>query len=481
MITAIVFAFAGIVLIGVLGFLGRRRPAVEITEWTVGNRRFGALTMWFLQAGEIFTTFTFLGMAGLAFSGGVAATYALPYVPIGYLLVFFLARRLIRMGKERGYLTQGDFLTDRYSSRTLGTLAAVLGVVFVLPYLQLQITGLGLIVKLVTGDATSSTLSMVIGCLLVIAFVLWSGLRGVATTAYFKDAIMLIVLVAIVIMVPMHFHGGLTGIFAEVQKLHPTALVLHTGTNDQTWYFTSMLVSAIGVAFITLPHQWPALMSAHSAKVVRRNFVWIPLYEILLIGPMLIGFGALLVLSKGTNSNAVLLTLTKQLLPSWALGLIVVAGIATAMVPAAGILIGISSLVARNIARVRTERGQVQVNHVTVVVACGLALLLGIFRPNLLANLLLLTYSGTVQLAPGNGLAFLRRVPVGKVPVLLGLIAGEIVVIWLTFGAPTMFGTFNVGLVGLAVNIVVLAIAAGVERITGRAPAEDKVPEVAAA
>src|SRR2546430_14077580 len=123
MTITIVFAFAGIGLIGLLGFLGRRRPALEITEWTVGGRRFGALSMWFLQAGEIFTTFTFLGMAGLAFTGGVAATYALPYVPIGYLLVFFLARRLWTWGRERGYLTQGDFLEGRYNSRLLGTLA----------------------------------------------------------------------------------------------------------------------------------------------------------------------------------------------------------------------------------------------------------------------------------------------------------------------------------------------------------------------
>jgi SSS family solute:Na+ symporter len=185
---------------------------------------------------------------------------------------------------------------------------------------------------------------------------------------------------------------------------------------------------------------------------------------------MVVGFTAILVLSKSTSSNGVLLTLSKSLLPPWALGLIVVAGIATAMVPAAGILIGISSLVARNIARVSTDRGQVRVNHVTVVVACGLALLLGIFRPNLLANLLLLTYSGTVQLAPGNGLAFLKKVPVGKIPVLAGLIVGEIVVIYLTFWAPTMFGTFNVGLVGLAANLIVLAIAAVVERVVVKAP-----------
>ena len=467
------FTLAGIVLIGVLGFVGRRRPAADLAEWTVGGRKFGALTMWFLQAGEVFTTFTFLGMAGLAFSGGVAAMYALPYVPIAYVVLFFLSKRLWTLGKERGYLTQGDFLEDRYSSRTLGTLSAVLGVVFVLPYLQLQITGLGLIVRLVTGDTASGTLSMVAGSVLVVAFVLWAGLRGVAATSYFKDGIMLVALVVLLIAVPTHFAGGIPAVFHKIEQLHPEKLIIHSGPNDHVWFITSMVVSAIGVALMTLPHSWPALMAARDPKVLRRNYTWMPVYELCLLLPMIIGFAAILVVPKGSDPNGVLLTLSKDALPGWVTGIIVVAATATAMVPAAGILIGISSLVARNIARVRGERRQFWINHGTVVLASTLALVLGIFRPDLLANLLLLTYSGSVQLAPANLLGFLRRVPVGKGPVLAGLIAGEIVVLWLTFMDKDLVGHINVGLVGLGANLLVLGLGVLVERAARAVPVKE--------
>ena len=469
MTVTLVFTFAGIVLIGVLGFVGRRGPVADLSEWTVGGRRFGSVTMWFLQAGEVFTTFTFLGMAGLAFSGGVAAMYALPYIPIGYVVLFFLAKRLWTLGKERGYLTQGDFLEDRYASKTLGTVSAVLGVLFVLPYLQLQITGLGLIVKLVTGDAASSTLSMIIGCVGVVAFVLWAGLRGVATTAYFKDAIMLIVLLVLLIAIPTYFAGGLGAMFEKVAQLHPEKLIVHAGANDQTWFVTSMLVSAIGVGLMTLPHAWPAVMSARDPLVLRRNYTWMPIYEMCILLQMIVGFAAIIVLPKDANSNGVLLTLSKEALPQWMTGLVVVAAISTAMVPAAGILIGISSLVARNIVRVRDQRLQFWVNHGTVVAACGLALVLGIVRPDLLANLLLLTYAGSAQLAPANAFGFMKKVPVGKGPILAGLVVGELVVVWLTFvdtSAP--FGTFNVGLIGLAANLVVIGVGVLAERLVGR-------------
>ena len=467
------FTLVGIVLIGVLGFVGRRKPVADLAEWTVGGRRFGALTMWFLQAGEVFTTFTFLGMAGLAFSGGVAAMYALPYVPIAYVVLFFLAKRLWTMGRDRGYLTQGDFLEDRYSSRTLGTLSAVLGVIFVLPYLQLQITGLGLIVRLVTGDSASGTLSMVTGSVLIVAFVLWAGLRGVAATSYFKDGIMLVALVVLIIAVPTHFAGGIPAVFHKIEQLHPEKLIVHSGANDHVWFVTSMLVSAIGVGLMTLPHSWPALMSARDPKVLRRNYAWMPVYELCLLLPMVIGFAAILVVPKGSDPNGVLLTLSKDALPGWVTGIVVVAATATAMVPAAGILIGISSLVARNIVRVRSGRKQFWINHGTVVLASTLALVLGIFRPDLLANLLLLTYSGSVQLAPANLLGFLRRVPVGKGPVLAGLVAGELVVIWLTFVDTHLVGTVNVGLVGLGANVVVLALAVVVERLAVSASSEE--------
>jgi len=471
--TIVVMTFTGIVLIGVLGFVGRRKPAADLAEWAVGGRRFGALSMWFLQAGEVFTTFTFLGMAGLAFSGGVAALYALPYVPIGYMVLFFLAKRLWSLGKERGYLTQGDYLEDRYDSKLLGTVAAVLGVVFVLPYLQLQITGLGLIVQLVTGDSSSGTLSMIIGCALVVAFVLWAGLHGVAMTSYFKDVIMLIVLAVLLVAVPAHFTGGVTAMFHRIDELHPEMLTIHAGSADHVWFTTSMLVSAIGVGLMCLPHAWPAVMSARDPKVLRRNYTWMPLYELCLLMPIIVGFAAVLVLKPGASANGILLTLSKQVLPTWATGLVVVAAIATAMVPAAGILIGISSLVARNIARVRGERTQFWINHGTVVAACGLSLLLAIFRPDLLANLLLLTYSGTVQLAPAIALGFLARRPVGKVPVLAGLFVGELVVIWLTFWAKGLTGNVNAGLVGLGANLVVLVLAAPAERLLARGAAPE--------
>jgi solute:Na+ symporter, SSS family len=454
----------GIVVIAVFGFLGRRAPVASLSDWVVGGRKFGAVTMWFLQAGEVFTTFTFLGMAGLAFTGGVASFYALPYIPLAYLGLYFLGPLIWRRGRERGHLTQSDFLADFYDSRLLGTVTAVFGVIFLLPYLQLQITGLGLAVQLATGDKTSSHISMVIAFALVVAFVLFAGIHGVATTSYFKDALMIIVLIVLVIVIPLHFTGGIGGTFDRLMAVRPEMLRVHPGSYDSAWFFTSMLSSTLGVLFMTLPHQWPALLSAGSAKALRRNYMYLPIYSVALALPMVIGFTALVVLSPKTNSNGVLLTLTNQAFPPWFVGVVVVATAATAMVPAAGLIVGMSSVIARNIARVRDERTRFRVNQVAVVVVTVLALVLGLARPDLLANLLLLTYSGLDQFVPAIGLALLTRRLVDAGWVLAGLLLGEIVVIWLTFAPLPAFGHVNVGLIGLVPNLVVVAIGIAVRQ-----------------
>jgi solute:Na+ symporter, SSS family len=458
--TALAVCVSGMVLIGVLGFLGRTGRYTDLAEWTVAGRNFGAFTVWFLQAGETFTTFTFLAVAGLAFTGGAAATYAIPYLPLAFVALYFVAPVVWRLGKRHGYLTQADFFSERYASPLFGKIVAVLGVVFLLPYLQLQITGLGLIVRLVTGNASSGVFSMVLATGLVVAFVLWSGIRGVANTAYLKDALMVIVLVVLLIVVPLHYAGGIEHVFATTRTVDPAMLTVHAGKFSELWWLSSVLVSAVANACMTVPHQWPGVLSARNERALRLNAVFLPVYQIAIMIPIIIGFTGLLVLSKTVDSNGVLLTLTAGALPGWAVGVVAVAAVASAMVPSAAMCIGMSTLVARNLVRPRRQRGAVLVNHTVVVVTAGLALVLGILRPDLLANLLLLTFSGLVQFAPGLVAALGDRRLLSKGPAILGLLAGEVVVVWLTFN-DVSFWQVNPGIIGLACNIV-LAVGAQV-------------------
>ncbi|MFE4417021.1 hypothetical protein [Streptomyces sp. NPDC056817] len=244
---------------------------------------------------------------------------------------------------------------------------------------------------------------------------------------------------------------------AQLRDHHSELLSVPAGgAHGQVWFFTAMLTSLFSVLFLTMPQSWPPVLAADSERALRKNSIWIPVYGATQAIPMIVGFTALTALGGAASAagNGVLLQLASGAMPDWLLGVIAVAAAATAMVPSAGIVLGMSTLVARNVLRPRSARSGLLVNHGTVVVAVALALVLGITRPDALANLLLLTYSGLGQMAPATAAALTRRPLLRSWSAGAGIVAGEAVLIWLTFGG-SYHGAISTGLISLAVNVVV--------------------------
>lgn len=73
-----------------LGIRARKGKNMDLEQWTVGGRGFGTMFVFLLMAGEIYTTFTFLGGSGWAYGKGgppfiLSRTAALPtFCHIGF-------------------------------------------------------------------------------------------------------------------------------------------------------------------------------------------------------------------------------------------------------------------------------------------------------------------------------------------------------------------------------------------------------------
>jgi hypothetical protein len=63
---AMILAIVG--LGAIIGFLAGVRGKMNLEQWTVGGRGFGTVLMFLLMAGEVYTTFSFLGASGWAYS-----------------------------------------------------------------------------------------------------------------------------------------------------------------------------------------------------------------------------------------------------------------------------------------------------------------------------------------------------------------------------------------------------------------------------
>src|SRR3984893_10358302 len=119
----------GIVGLGAsIGFLAGVRRKMNLEQWTVGGRGFGTVLMWLLMAGEIYTTFSFLGACGWAYSRGGPALYILAYITLAYVVSFFILPPIWELGHDHGLQTQSDFFLTQYRSKYLAAFVSVVGV-----------------------------------------------------------------------------------------------------------------------------------------------------------------------------------------------------------------------------------------------------------------------------------------------------------------------------------------------------------------
>ena len=468
---ALSIIFAIVALGAGIGFLAGVRRKMDLEQWTVGGRGFGPVLIYLLMAGEVYTTFSFLGASGWAYSRGGPSLYILAYITLVYVVSFFLAPELWEIARRHGLQTQPDFFNLRYGNKYLTALVSLAGVAFLIPYFQLQLTGLGIIVSIASFDGIGRTAAMVISVVILTSFVLTGGVRAVAWVSILKDLLMVLAALAVGISIPYVHFGGIGPMFAALAKAHPAHLTMPGATKNlgHTWYITTVLLTAMGGYM--WPHVFGASLSAKSGDTLRRNAVIMPLYTITLAFVFFAGFTAVLVAPGLANGDLSLLTVARESFPAWFLGVIGGAGALTAMVPASILVLTAATLFAKNLCRPifapsLTDSEVGRLARMMVVVLSLISLYLAIYSSSTLVSLLLVGYAGVTQFFPGVvlGLYWKRA---STVAVSAGLIAGLSVVALLMLSDQDPFHGWSAGFVALCVNFLVtvsLSLAPGLNK-----------------
>jgi solute:Na+ symporter, SSS family len=440
-----------------------RRISMSPQDYIVGGRGFGAVFLWVLLAGEIYTSFTFLGAAGWTYSFGAPAFYIMAYGTCGYIFYYFLFPWMWRMGKEHGLLTQPDLFAQRYGSRALTVLVSIVGVVAIIPYITLQLSALQIFLTVAGHGVVDPVVGAVLAFLLIIAFVFVTGLRGTAWASIVKDALVLGALIFVGLAIPLHFFGSPATLFDQVLRAHPERLILGgpTAPKGSLWFVSTVFLTGLG--FFAGPHSAAAIFSAKDENVLRRNAMFLPVYQLIMLLVFFAGFSALLVVPglKGPAADQSFLAVITRYYPAWVLGFVAGAGALCALVPSTALLLSSASIVAKNIAGdllgVGTEdRARVLVTRV-MVVALGLgALGVWLAYRGTLVDLLLLTYNGLSQFMPAYFFGcFWKRTSTAGVTA--GIVTGLAVALYLAASGIAPYG-INAGFIGLVANVVVLVV-----------------------
>jgi len=457
---------------------------MNLEQWAVAGRSFGTVFVFVLAAGEIYTTFTFLGGAGYSYGKGAAAYYILAYGTLAYVLSYWLLPPIWRYARDRQLISEPDFLAAKYGSPALGVLAAVVGIVALIPYLVLQLKGLGIIVTTASYAAVPAKAGVWIGAVVVTSYVFVSGVHGSAWTAVVKDVLVLAVVVFLGLYLPFHYYGGIGEMFAEIERARPGFLALPATGFSPTWLVSTVALSGLG--FYMWPHAFAAALTARSGDSLRRNAFILPLYQLILLFVFFVGFAAVLKVPglQGGDIDLALFKISINTFDPWFVGVIGAAGVLTALVPGSMIVMTAATLIANNV--YRSLRPQCDDAHIAMVAkACtplvmAVAVYFTLGGSETIVSLLLMGYAFVTQLFPVVVASLLANNPVTRSAAFASIIAGEAAVAWMSLTNTSIAGLLpflpaalkdlNVGIVALIVNVTTLVVVTVITRRTAAAP-----------
>ena len=250
------------------------------------------------------------------------------------------------MCHRHGYVTFADFVGGRYGNRWLTVAIAATGVLALMPYIALQLVGIRVVIAAL---GVQGEWPLAVAFVVLAAYTYSSGLRAPAVIAIVKDVMLYVMVIAAVVILPIRLGG-----YARVFQMANEALAKHTPAASvmlRPSQFLAYSTLAVGsfIALMLYPHTATAVLSAGSARTVRRNAAMLPAYSFLLGLIALLGYVALAsgIAAKSPNEAVPLLFLGA--FPEWFAGFCLAAIAVGALVPAAIMSIAASNLFTRNL------------------------------------------------------------------------------------------------------------------------------------
>ena len=465
-----IFFFA---LVTVMGFFAARWKAGPVNEhldeWGLGGRQFGTWITWFLIGGDFYTAYTVIAVPALVYAVGAYGFFALPYTIIVYPFVFAIMPILWKVAHKNGYVTAADVVHGTYHSRGLELVVALTGIVATMPYIALQLIGMGVVIKAM---GLSGEWPIIAAFIILALYTYSSGLRAPALIAFVKDIMIYIVVLAAVVIVPYKL-GGYGAIFSAANDAF-TAKGGATGILLKPSQYLAYATLALGSAFAAFmyPHTLTGVFASKSADTIRKNAILLPAYTLLLGLIALLGYMGHAAKLKLSSPNEVVPTLFQTLFPSWFAGFAFAAIAIGALVPAAVMSIGSANLFTRNFWKAYVNpaidpAGEATVAKITSLVVKLGALLVILYLPTQFAlDLQLLGGLWILQTLPAVVFGLFTRwftAPALLAGWAVGLFGGTYLA-WsdglrplhaLTFGSVSF--TAYVGIIALIANIVVAA------------------------
>jgi len=344
---------------------------------------------------------SFMGMAGLVYMQGY---YGLGYV-IGWtggyvLLMVLMAAQIRRFGKY----TAPDFVGDRFHSQGARGLAAVVTAIIAFVYCTGQYKGIGMIFAWIFGWSYAT--SVIIGTVVVLAYVLVSGMLGVT-----KNQVIQYIILIVTFLVPLFFIAQKLGYFSLIPQIGYGAAVYTAMDADPKYalpwaikdtYQWIALVFTLMVGTCGLPHVLTRFYVTPDEKSARMSVAWGLFFIGLLYwsSPAYAAFGKLLNPAGGQKVADMIILSASELagLPTWFIGFLAAGAVSAAFSTVAGLLMSAAAAVSHDIYfRIinpkATAKQQLLVARIGTLVLGVLVIVVALKPPALIAQLVAMAFA----------------------------------------------------------------------------------------
>ena len=332
-------------------------------------------------AGDYMSAASFLGISALVFTSGYdGLIYSLGFLVGWPIILFLIAERLRNLGRY----TFADVASYRLKQGPIRILSACGSLVVVALYLIAQMVGAGKLIELLFG--LNYHIAVVLVGVLMMMYVLFGGMLATTWVQIIKAVLLLFGASFMAFMVMKHVGFSFNNLFSEAMAVHPKGVdIMKPGglVKDPI----SALSLGLGLMFGTagLPHILMRFFTVSDAREARKSvFYATGFMGYFYILTFIIGFGAIMLVGANPEyKDAAGHLIGGNLF----LGFISAVAFATILAVVAGLTLAGASAVSHDLyanvfKKGATEREELRVSKITVLILGVIAIILGVLFEN---------------------------------------------------------------------------------------------------
>ena len=257
-------------------------------DFYLGGRKLGPFVTAMSAEASDMSSWLLMGLPGVALAYGMAeASWTAIGLAIGtYVNWLIVAKRIRHKSQEVGAITIPDYFSRCFgdNKNILSLIAAVVIVVFFIPYTASGFNACGTLFSSLSGGKIDYTTAMIVSAVVIVAYTTLGGFLAASTTDFIQSIVMTVALVVVVVF-GIQFAGGWNAVAENAQSMEGFMSmfgVTHDPVTGGTKPYSALTIAstlAWGLGYFGMPHillRFMAIEKPEKLKLSRRiASVWV--------------------------------------------------------------------------------------------------------------------------------------------------------------------------------------------------------------